>query len=193
MIGETLPTGTPEPDILHVKRLSIYARSSSDAVGDTNALTFHIAHSAGDDPIDGYELKDGETAETIIKLFLATTRGPALLPSPLDFPIGKKCYVVLKLVGDFWEFDLHDAVTTKQKHGGDRYYQLVPYPDANGRLAAVAFCAKTPFKGSRDLNNHTDFILHGINLSVRFISEDLKRGQLRLPVIIDPDIENRGN
>lgn len=180
-----LPSGTPENDIRHIKLMALYIKSAGPADGPTPALTFHIENTEGGIP--GHELRSGETPEGVIAGFVEGSMPVTRNPTPLDFPISKKCYIVLKLEGDFWEFDARDGVTTKEDLGG-QYYRLIPHSQG-GRIAAVSFCARTPFP---DRPAEDDRVRHSINLHINFLDRDANGNIRRLPVIIDPDVENRG-
>lgn len=183
--GFPLPSGTPETDIKHVRRLAIFIKANGNFVDAASKLTFHIAND--DENNAGRELQENETPDTVIEEYV--DRGSQLVGrggGPLDFSIAKKCYIVLKLEGDFWEFNLDCGVSTKLDLKG-RYYELVPH-SRKGRVVAISFCARAP-----EPENLADLVRHAINLHVDFLDHGGTGGTLRrLPVIIDPDVENRG-
>jgi hypothetical protein len=186
-----LGPGPRAPDIKRLKRYSIELRARLAPNSDVENLTFHLVrHKDETDAIDkkgGWEVASTQAAEVLVDEFasavgIADDRGT---PTPLDFPIRKPCVVALRLMGDFWRFAETDAVKTKedykdgQKH---RYYGLRSHGDH-----AVSFCTlepihKDPAKPKGEA--------HKINLYVEFI-DDQRR--VTLPVILDPDIENKGD
>lgn len=184
-----LPDGAPETDIVRIKRLSIYM--TTDGATPTMDLGFHIqGYTEADENEEGGKLiPAGSAPDRWIDEFLRDdTIRPAISPTPLDFSLQEKCFVVLKLIGNFWEFsNRHDAVTTKNSHADRRYYNLRGHALSNGPVRCVSFCARQPVRK----NSGGNHVRHGINLYVDFVQgvNDI----LRLPVIIDPDIENKGN
>jgi hypothetical protein len=119
--------------------------------------------------------------------------------TPLDFCISDVSRVVLRLLGNFWRFsDEPAAVTTKSKLSG-KYFDLRRHKlDANNQTSdadpdedcrCVSFFTMDPddyrLRRRDGLNLHVDFI--GLDQSGQI---DLSR---LLPVLIDPDVENKGN
>lgn len=80
------------------------------------------------------------------------------------------------------------ALRERLKEWGDnRYYHLRGHAPSGSPVRCVSFCARQPVRKINASGN----VRHGINLYVDFV-----QGQdpvLRLPVMIDPDIENKGN
>lgn len=183
----SLPPGMPEADIAHVRRLTLYIKAGGEPDQPVTQLTYNILSEDADD--NGFEIPENETAEDVIEKFLDTgSPFVGLAPGPLDFAIAKKCHIVLRLAGNFWEFDLKGGVTTKLELNG-RYYRLIPH-SRKGRVVAVSFCAMTP---DLDKSNPADRTRHAINLHIDFLDYSGPGGALRrLLVIIDPDVENRG-
>ncbi|HEV7660679.1 MAG TPA: nucleotide synthetase [Allosphingosinicella sp.] len=181
-----LPDGDPEQDIKHLKRLSIYLES--DSLIPARKLRINIlGYTAADrDESGGTVVSPGKWPVTQIDEFLAAPSlgMDAVLPaSQLDFPIQAKCFVTLKLVGDFWQFsNIRDPITTKEKHADYRYYGLRTHR-IGGRMAAFSFCARKP----QPEQDNGSYIRHGINLYIDFLQDTFQ-----LPVIVDPDIENKG-
>ena len=168
----------------YVKRLLIYMT----AVGDSpvSELRFHIQGyeevDQGDNP--GKSV-NGASIDELIREFVEDTSHfspPAeFVPTPLDFSIAKPCVVVLKLIGDFWEFSpTRPPVRTKDQHSDERYFGLKAH--GSDRVKAISFAAKEPLPP-----NNGKFQRHGLNFYVDF----LQHGK-RLPVMIDPDVVNKG-
>ena len=180
-----LPPNSPELDIVHIKRLSLYVTSDDDM--PASSLKFNIlGYTVEDrDETGGTIVPAGQFPQAEIDAFIDDPGlgAPSLVrTSPLDFAIQKKCFITLRLVGDFWRFSaVRPGVTTKSRHADSRYYGLVPH-SRNGVIKAITFCAKTP----REASNGA-YVRHGINFYVDFMQDGMI-----LPVIIDPDIENKG-
>jgi len=187
MIDYELPDLPPANDIRHVKRLWIYLTSDGQQ-GWLENLHFRIApHTGDDDSIHGKGVGSVGEAVDLINDF-ARASGPEVHQlvqrTPLDFAIGKKCFIALKLYGNFWEFSRRSAGAVRTKDDFDRRYYRLRLHENSGRSACVSFCAEEP-------ENHVNKVRHGINLYVDFIRTE--NGEvLRLPVTIDPDIENKG-
>jgi hypothetical protein len=189
MSDHKLPNYAPENDIRHIKRYWIYLTGSADSRNWLTDLKFYIVGhtSADEDGSGGTPIGSIVQADAKIKEFLEAD-GPEtshfVERTQLDFAIEKKCFIALKLFGDFWEFSPRSDGAVRTKDDLDRrYYRLLRYR-FNNRAACIAFCAQQPeeeWKGER----------HGINLYVDFL-EPRGRDRLRLPVQIDPDIENKG-
>ncbi|MCP4616639.1 MAG: hypothetical protein GY844_09385, partial [Bradyrhizobium sp.] len=187
----------PEPDIAHIKKISIQLEAATrDNAGRplVQALQFVPQyHDDGEDGAGAYVGANPEGIEAAISGFVELDP-PATEPvsGPLDFGLVHKCYVVIRLEGQFWEFARRNAVTTKQAHANARYYNLRTHiRKGDDRISAISFCARTPLR-LWDANGTG--VKHGLNLHVDFV-ERARDGTVirRLPVIIDPDVENRGN
>ena len=190
MSDHDLPRRAPANDIRHIKRYWIYVKAAHDGRDWANDLGFYITgHTPEDDDDESGGTRIGsisEGAERIQEFLEADHPTYERIGSQtqLDFAIQKKCFIVLRLYGNFWEFQNRSggAIRTKDDHD-DRYYRLLRH-EIGGRGACVSFCADTP--EDRRWN-----IRHGINLYVDF--KQSRNGQLlHLPVVIDPDIENKG-
>ncbi|MEG3152793.1 nucleotide synthetase [Sphingomonas sp. ZT3P38] len=182
-IPSTAPTG-----VTHIKRLQIYV--SGEREGPLEDLRFHIYGFEKEDQ-DGPGKDVGANAidDYIGKFVDAAPELPLPLhrdPTQLDFPLQKPCCVVLKLIGKFWEFAPNppsgqgQTIRTKNKHSDQRYRKLQQHFDTDGKLRAVSFYAQA-------IEPKATNARHGINLYVDFIE-----GRYRLPTLIDPDIENKG-
>ena len=55
--------------------------------------------------------------------------------------------------------------------------------EVGGRVRGISFCARTPLPEGGD----GSYVRHGVNLYVDFLQDTFQ-----LPVIVDPDIENKG-
>ena len=193
-----LPEGDPESDIAHVKKISIQLEAITGKNGAiapvVQALQFVPQYyDDGEDGAGAHVGANPEAIQAAISGFIGRNP-PATEPvgGPLDFGLVYKCYVVIRLEGQFWEFARENAVTTKQQHANARYYNLRTHSrDSDGRISAVSFCARTPL---RLWDQGGTGVKHGFNLHVDFV-ERARDGSVirRLPVIIDPDVENRGN
>ena len=106
-------------------------------------------------------------------------------PTPLDFSISKRCIIGLRIVGNFWRFADTDAITTKNEilteEAIERYYNLYRHNEQT-----VSFYASKPVKEEPGADNKK----HPINIHVDFLNT--LWGTV-LPVILDPDIENKGD
>lgn len=189
-----LPEADPEPDIKHLKLIAIHAEAvpiPNPSPGDPIVATLKFVPTYLNDGTNGAgQQVDPTKVEQEIENFVDSVPA-AIGPTrgPLDFGIVHKCYIVIRLDGKFWEFVPEGAVTTKKEHANARYYNLRTHERA-GRIVAVSFCARTPLKLT---NPAQTGVKHGFNLHIDFVERDAS-GQVtrRLPVIIDPDVENRG-
>jgi len=180
MSDQPLPDGDPEPEITHLKRLSVYVESDGEV--PARKLRMHIVgySDADRDESGGKVIAPGQWPESDIDSELTDSR--FVPPTQLDFPIQRRCIIALRLVGKFWKFRSRDAIKTKARHADKRYYSLRTY-EIDGQLRGVAFCAKKPYRRRHD----GSYVKHGINLYVDFVQDHFE-----LPVTIDPDIENKG-
>ncbi|WP_010545046.1 nucleotide synthetase [Sphingomonas elodea] len=108
---------------------------------------------------------------------------PGVVPTQLDFVVRQPCCVILKLIGDYWEYTPNSLyVSTKHEYPDGKYRRAFPVLDNKGRIAAVGFFVEyvTPPQDRRTCD--------GLNLYVDFVHDTY-----RLPLIIDPDVENRGD
>lgn len=104
-------------------------------------------------------------------------------PTQLDFVVRKPCCVILKLIGSYWEYTPNSMyVSTKREYPDGKYRRAFPLLDNNGRIAAVGFFVE--YVTNPDHARTCD----GLNLYVDFLQRDR-----RLPTIIDPDVENKGD
>ncbi|MET3712252.1 hypothetical protein ABIC65_002964 [Sphingomonas trueperi] len=126
-------------------------------------------------------VRDFVVAPPNIELGVAGTLTPA--PNQLDFVVREPCCVILKLIGDFWEYTPNSLyVSTKREFPDGKYRRAFPLLDNEGRIAAVGFFVEYV------VNPQHARTCDGLNLYVDFV-----QGNLRLPTIIDPGIENKGD
>lgn len=188
-----LPKGSVKNDIKYLKRYSIYAQATG--TDPVSSLTFEIyGYTKADrDESGGTVVASAEKAYELIEEFLDDADMEGRLTeqrTPLDFALQKECLIALRLIGKFWEFSPGPHyIKTKDPHGDERYYYLNPHT-RGGRVTGVSFFAKEPLK-KPTTNPH---VRHGINLYIEFQQTDPNNSSktLRLPVIVDPDIENKG-
>lgn len=189
-----LPEADPEPDIKHIKQIAIHVEAVTvpdPSTGNPVAKTIKFVPTYLNDGNGSGQQVDPAKVDQEIENFIdraPTAIGPTR--GPLDFGIVHKCYIVIRLDGDFWEFSPEDAVTTKKEHANARYYNLRTH-ERLGRIVAVSFCARDPLKLPSPGQTG---VKHGFNLHLDFVERDPVTNQVtrRLPVIIDPDVENRG-
>ncbi|WP_139810116.1 nucleotide synthetase [Sphingomonas azotifigens] len=180
----------PPSDIRLVKRYQIYV--SSKGGYPATDLKFHIL---GYEDVDrfgnGKEVTAADDFTKIVRDFvvappkidpgLANLTTPA--PTPLDFVVRKPCCVILKLIGDFWEYTPNSLyVSTKHEYPDGKYRRAFPLLDDDGRITAVGFFVEYV------TNPQHRKTCDGLNLYVDFL-----QGDLRMPTIIDPEVENKGN
>jgi hypothetical protein len=180
-----LPHGEPDPDIRHIKRFAIFVES--DGGTPVSQLRFRISGFTAEDEDDsgGTVIDASKSVSDYIDEFLASDELVRPLErTPLDFALQNKCHVVLKLMGDFWEFSrVRGPITMKEEHSDKRYYNPRAI-EVDGQVRAVLFSTAQPLPAATGTMKN---VRHGFNLHIDFVD-----GDLRLPVLIDPDIENRG-
>ena len=187
MTDYQIPSDAPT-DVTYIKRLQIYV--SGEQEGPLEDLRFHIYGFEEDDRKGPGKDVGANAIDSHIQTFVdAAPELPLPLerdPTQLDFSLEKPCCVVLKLIGRFWEFAPNppsgpgQVIRTKNEHSDRRYRKLQQHLDRDGKLRAVSFYAQAIQPASANAR-------HGINLYVDFIE-----GKYRLPTLIDPDIENKG-
>ncbi|OAN65934.1 nucleotide synthetase [Sphingomonas sp. TDK1] len=179
----------PPSYIRLVKRYQIFA--SSKGGYPLSDLNFHIE---GYEDVDRFGNGKEVTAEDdftkIVRDFVVAPPNitPILVgpttppPTPLDIVVREPCCVIFKLIGDFWEYTPNSLyVSTKHEYPDGKYRRAFPLLDNNGRIAAVGFFVEY-VTDPRDRKT-----CEGLNLYVDFL-----QGNMRMPTIIDPDIENQG-
>ncbi|AQR72380.1 nucleotide synthetase [Sphingomonas sp. LM7] len=111
--------------------------------------------------------------------------------NPLNIEVQAPSRVILRLIGDFWQFSrTMDPITTKadfgqqyfgmQSHGWDG--EVIDSPPPGIPISAISFSTLAPHPESENVG-------HGFSLNVEFTSLD---GKYILPITIDPDVENKG-
>lgn len=194
MIGQYPLSVYPPSGINLVKRFQVYTSSSGGS--PVQDLQFHIL---GYEEVDRIGNGKQVTAENdftkIVRDFVLApaniepqlpTPGhatPGTVPTQLDFVVRQPCCVILKLIGDYWEYTPNSLyVSTKHEYVDGKYRRAFPLLDNNGRIAAVGFFVEyvTPPQDRKTCD--------GLNLYVDFVHENY-----RLPLIIDPAVENRGD
>ncbi len=195
-MGRRLPRGNPTNYQYNYTRcFYIYATGSGRPhLGD---LQFRIISMEEAKREWGNPRRAGEW-ETFAEKLMSGYHPAARGATPLDFCVSDVSRIVLRLLGDFWKFsDAPAAVTTKLDQGG-MYFDLRRHmPDARGHLVdagprdpcrCISFFTREPadYRDERrdGMNFHVDFI--ELNLEGRVYGSNL------LPVIIDPDVENKG-
>ncbi len=189
MIGQFPLSIYPPSYIRLVKRYQIYASSKGGYPAE--GLKFHIL---GYEDVDRYGNGKEVTVEDdftrIVRDFVVAPPNiePVIdaaitpPPTPLDFVVREPCCVILKLIGDFWEYTPNSLyVSTKREYPDGKYRRAFPLLDDEGRISAVGFFVETV------TNPKHRKTCDGLNLYVDFI-----QGDLRMPTIIDPDVENQG-
>jgi hypothetical protein len=180
----------PPSSINLVKRFQIY---TSGAGGQTlEDLQFHIE---GFEEVDRVGNGEPVTAENdftkIVRDFVVAppniqavvARATTPSPTQLDFVVREPCCVILKLIGNYWEYTPNSMyVSTKREYADGKYRRAFPLLDNNGRISAVGFFV------DHVTNPEHARTCDGLNLYVDFL-----QGSRRLPTIIDPDVENKGD
>lgn len=190
MIGQYPLSIYPPSYIRLVKRFQIFA--SSKGGYPLSNLNFHVL---GYEDVDrfgnGKEVSAEDDFTQIVRDFIVAPPNiePGLAhqitpaPTPLDFVVSEPCCVILKLIGDFWEYTPNSLyVSTKREYPDGKYRRAFPLLDDNGRITAVGFFVE--YVTDPQHRKTCD----GLNLYVDFV-----QGDLRMPTIIDPDVENQGN
>lgn len=190
MTGQHPLPGIPPSSITLVKRFQIYTSSTGGL--PMSDLQWHILGYEEVDRIgDGKPVTPSDDFTKIVRDFviappnippvgMAETAPP---PTQLDFVVSKPCCVLLKLIGNFWEYTPGSFyVSTKREYPDARYRRAFPVLNNEGRIAAVGFFVESV------VNPNEHKTRDGINLYVDFV-----QGNFRLPTIIDPDIENKGD
>ena len=104
-------------------------------------------------------------------------------PTPLDIVVREPCCVIFKLIGNFWEYTPNSLfVSTKHEYPDGKYRRAFPLLDDAGRITAIGFFVE--YVTDPQHRKTCD----GLNLYVDFV-----QGDLRMPTIIDPDVENKGD
>jgi hypothetical protein len=184
----------PPSNIQLVKRFQIY--TSSGGGSPVQDLQFHILGYEEVDRVgNGKQVTAEDDFTKIVRDFVLApaniepqppTPGhatPGTVPSQLDFVVRQPCCVILKLIGDYWEYTPNSLyVSTKHEYPDGKYRRAFPLLDNNGRISAVGFFVEyvTPPQDRKTCD--------GLNLYVDFVHENY-----RLPLIIDPAVENRGD
>ncbi|WP_310497615.1 nucleotide synthetase [Sandarakinorhabdus sp.] len=196
----------------HVKRFVLFTTSQSGADGDNIDLQFRIRPYTDNDEYDlpGTPLA-GTSLQNLVSEMCArppfTTEGTPrdnglVEPTPLDMDITQPCYVVLYLHGGYWTFDMKggkDAIKAKKKPDGD-FSHSKKYGKPKGWVCeggaarewratdkvVQVLSIQCDKPGAKPQNGKGD--LHPFNYYVRFLGPN----GLELPIIIDPNVENRG-
>lgn len=112
--------------------------------------------------------------------------------TPLDFAVYEKTCIILRLVGDFWSFR-HDHPATTKRNLGNHYYNLerhelvgstIQTPARTSDFQCISFFCGLPCLDGQNVR-------HGLNLHVDLVMM-ANGNEERLPIVIDPDIENKG-
>jgi hypothetical protein len=121
---------------------------------------------------------------------------PAPIRTALDFGLKRKTCVLIRLVGDFWTFSPRISPVTTKHNYGKQYYNLgrhwlnpatqqVEVPPQDADYPCVSFFSKKPCLNA--LNRK-----HGFSFNLELIM-DIDGTEERLPITVDPDIENKGD
>lgn len=190
MIGQYPLSIYPPSSIKRVKRFQIYTSGTGGV--PLEDLKFHILGYEEVDRIGNGKLVTPEEDFTqIVRDFVVAPPNiepgvaRALTPPPtqLDFIVREPCCVILKLIGDYWEYTPNSMyVSTKREYPDGKYRRAFPLLDNNGRIAAVGFFVEYV------TNPEHMRTCDALNLYVDFV-----QGNLRLPTIIDPGVENKGD
>ncbi|SFJ77866.1 hypothetical protein SAMN03159338_2293 [Sphingomonas sp. NFR04] len=189
MIGQYPLSIYPPSSINLVKRYQIYT-SSTGGVPLTD-LQFHIEGFEEVDRVgDGKPVTADDDFTKIVRDFViappniqAGARATTPPPTQLDFVVRQPCCVILKLIGNYWEYTPNSMyVSTKREYPDGKYRRAFPLLDNNGRMAAVGFFVEYV------TNPEHGQTCDGLNLYVDFL-----QGSRRLPTIIDPSVENKGD
>lgn len=180
----------PPSYIRLVKRYQVFA--SSGGGYPLSNLKFHIL---GYEDVDrfgnGKPVTPEEDFTQIVRDFVVAPPNiepgvaglTASPPTPLDFVVREPCCVILKLIGDFWEYTPNSLyVSTKREYPDGKYRRPFPLLDDNGRITAVGFFVE--YVANPQHRKTCD----GLNLYVDFL-----QGDMRMPTMIDPEVENKGN
>lgn len=197
----------------YVKRYYIYAKAKNTGGGEAvEQLSFHMG--LLDPSLDGPDSPGVVFAGKSLAAHVAALSGvnPFLGEkgleqdvTPLDIAISAPCYVIILLYGSFWKFSAENAGKKirriKAKKGGGpshsgRYGQLKGWnlptagggeatqmPDNQPAQVVSMLCGKPETKP----NGAPKGKMHGFNFYVT-----LNGGNGDLPIIIDPNVENRG-
>jgi len=120
--------------------------------------------------------------------------------NPLDFSVYKKTAVLIRLIGQFWQFsNSMAAISTKQDldsqyYSPTRHRQAVPggdpdsVPDGKGLAdyRCISFCTDKPCR--QNLLGLGQHVKHGFSLNLDLIMPN----KAIVPITFDPDIENKG-
>ncbi len=189
MIGQYPLSIFPPSYIRLVKRYQIFASSTGGyPLGN---LKFHIL---GYEDVDqfgnGKEVTSEDDFTKIVRDFVVAPpniepglAGPTTPPpTPLDIVVREPCCVIFKLIGDFWEYTPNSLyVSTKHEYPDGKYRRAFPLLDDAGRITAVGFFVEYV------TNPQHRKTCEGLNLYVDFL-----QGDMRMPTIIDPEVENQG-
>lgn len=206
--GGPFPLGTGTEDYEYTRTFLIYAQAKTTQDYLIKEMVVDIM--AVNEPDDHGTPKDTATWEEKLRELLEITVPP--LPrtpefrfdseslkfvappgrTPLDFPVYGKTCIILRLVGNFWSYRYTDPATTK-RNLGNHYYNLRRHAFLNGTIQdpqptsdfqCISFFSGEPCDDAINVR-------HGINLHADLVMM-VNGNEERLPIVLDPDIENKG-
>jgi hypothetical protein len=201
IIDHALPTNGPPPPWDRVLRISLFITADwRRRSGLVSGLQFHAIGFSRDDRDPGKLGRIGGNRDDLLAtllgaeaLYVAGNRALYATPEaqPLDFQVGPRTLVALRLHGDHWEFQsAAGGIRTAEKQGGTPW---LSHPMGlaldGGRVVEVAPDARC--RCLCFITGEDGPPLTKTNLHINFL--DTQGGKLRrLPVIIDPGVENQG-
>lgn len=139
-------------------------------------------------------------SSTVPFLALEQTRADNLVAdffrTSLDFTLRRKSCILIRLIGNFWTFSPNISPVTTKHNYGTQYQNLqkhwlnpttdaVERPPAGADYNCVSLFCGDPCRDSLNVS-------HGFSFNIELIM-DIAGEEKRLPVTIDPDVENKGN
>ena len=203
VIDHPLPADGDPPPWDRVLRISVFITADwRRSSGLVSGLKFHaIGFSRDDrDPDKLGRPADAQVRDLLLETLLeveepyvagSRDRDAHLEDSPLNYQVGPRTLVALRLHGEHWEFQsAADGIRTAEPQG-DAPWLSHPIGMALKDGAVVEVPGTEPCRCICYITGKDVPALTKTNLHINFL--DTQNGQLRrLPVIIDPGVENQG-
>jgi len=198
VIPEEIPANY---DYEYTRLFYIWAEATVNSSSEIQTITTSIREDTFTSQIPGTP-KNVQAWESIAENSLQSL--PAVPPTPFDFAVWTESRVILLLSQPFWVFSPNmAALTTKYDYEG-HYFDLrrheviggnfINVPDAiwqrdwSGQPSrCISFYTKDPCRDWQ-LPGGSPKVTHGFSLNLEVPMADGKR----LPITVDPDIENKG-